>query len=187
MGKNGSKDWQKRKRINFEVKAAFQAWILVRILAVSMLTIIIAAGLSYLHARNVVEAEFLKFQASTTTVSEVFWPVFAAAALTSVIAGLMLALLLPKRIAGPIYRVEQDMKQIYTGDLTKTIRLRPYDILTELADTVNQVVGQIAQMVREVKESSRILENKIHEGSTEEAQMALKHLKEQLDRLNTGP
>jgi len=176
---------QKRKKINFPIKKELQIWLLLRILGASLLAIFIAALLSYLYAKNTVVGDFLRFQTNVRTVSEVFWPIFLASALTCIIAGLLLVLLIPLKIVGPLYRVEQDLKQIGSGDLAKIIRVRSTDILKEHADAVNMAVEELAGIINDVKESGKNLETKITAGNQDETQKALENHKKQLDRIIT--
>ena len=131
MDKKDATTWQNRKTLNFNIKLELQIWLLLRILVASLLAITVASLLSYLYAKNTVIGDFLRFQTNVRTVSEVFWPIFLASSLTCIIAGLLLVLLIPLKIVGPLYRVEQDLKQIGSGDLAKIIRVRSNDILKE--------------------------------------------------------
>ena len=185
MTKDGSKNWQKRRKFNITIKQEFQIWFLIRILGITLLAIIIASLLSYLYAKNAVETDLLRFQTDVRTVSEVFWPVFLASTLTTIITGLLVILLIPLKIVGPLYRVEQDLIQVGSGDLAKSIRVRSGDILKEHADSVNMAVAELAGIIEDVKESGKSLETKISEGNSDEMQKALEYHKNQLDRIIT--
>ena len=129
--------------------------------------------------------DLLRFQTNVRTVSEVFWPIFLASVLTCITTGLVLVLLVPLKIVGPLYRVEQDLIQIGSGDLAKTIRVRSNDILKDHADAVNTAVAELAGIIKDVKESGKNLETKITEGNSDEMQKALEYYKKQLDRIIT--
>ena len=185
MDKKDAKNLQKRKKLNYAIKQELQAWILLRIFGASLLAIFIASLLAYLYAKNTVVGDLLRFQTNVRTVSEVFWPIFLASALTCIITGLLLVLLIPLKMAGPLYRVEQDLMLIGSGYLAKTIRVRSSDILKEHADSVNMAVAELAGIIEDVKESGKSLETKITEGNSEETQKAMEYHKNQLDRLIT--
>ena len=187
MGKNDTKIFHKRKKLNFKVKQDFQIWLLMRIMGTSMVTIIVAFILLYLYSKGVVDAEYLSFKTDVRRVSEVLLPVLIAASLTSIVCGLLIALFLPQKIAGPLFRIEQDMLQVSEGDLTKSITLRYADILKEHSETINMTVGNIGNMVKDVKESGNVLETKIAEGGTDEIKKAFELHKEQLERIKTKP
>ena len=181
------KGFHKRKKLNLKIKQDFQIWLLVRIMGTSLLTIIIASVLLYLYAKGVVDAEYLSFKTDIRKVSEVLLPVLLAASLSSIVCGLLIALFLPQKIAGPIFRIEQDMLQISTGDLTKTINLRSADILKDFSETINMAIGNIGNMVKDVKESGNALEMKINADESDEIKKEFELHKEQLERIKTKP
>ena len=185
MAEKEKKVFHKRKKLNLKVKQDFQIWLLVRIMGTSLITIIVASVLLYLYSRGVVDTEYLSFKTDVRRVSEVLLPVLIAASLTSIVCGLVIALFLPQKIAGPIFRIEQDMLQISEGDLTKSITLRSADVLKEFSETINMAVGNIGNMVKDVKESGNALETKIAEGGTDEIKKAFELHKEQLERIKT--
>ena len=78
----------------------------------------VASIILYLYSKGIVDTEYLSYKTDVRKVSEVLLPVLIAASLTSVVAGLVLALFLPQKIAGPIFRIEQDLLEIGKGDLT---------------------------------------------------------------------
>ena len=185
MEKKDSKVFHKRKKLNLKVKQDFQIWLLVRIMGTSMVTIIVASILLYLYSKGVVDAEYLSFKTDVRRVSEILLPVLIAASLTSIVCGLVIALFLPQKIAGPLFRIEEDMLQVSKGDLTKSITLRSTDILKEHSETINMAVGNIGNMVKDVKESGNALETKIAESGTDEIKEAFELHKEQLERIKT--
>jgi methyl-accepting chemotaxis protein len=183
MGKKDSKVFHKRQKLNLKVYQKFQIWLLVRIVGTCMVTILVAIILLYLYSKGSVDAEYLSFKPDVRRVSEILLPAFIAASLTSIVCGLLIALFLPQNIAGPLFRIEQNMLQVSKGDLTKSITLRHDDILKEHSETINMAVGNIGNMVNDVKESGNILEIKIAEGGTDEIKKAFDLHKEQLERI----
>ncbi|MBW2465676.1 MAG: methyl-accepting chemotaxis protein [Deltaproteobacteria bacterium] len=187
MNQENSKDWHKRKKVNFGIKRDLQVWLLTRIVGVSLLTIIIACLISYLYAKNAVAGDYLRFQINVRTVGEVFLPIFLTAVLSVLVSGLALVLFLPLKIVGPLYRVEQDLLQIASGDLAKTIKVRSNDILKEHAEAVNMAMEELGGIIKDIRESSSNLETKIMEGDPNETKKALEHHKKQLDRISNKP
>lgn len=185
MSDNAKKTFHKRKKLNFKVKQDLQTWLLVRIMGVCLVAILIASILLYLYSVNIVDADYLSFAPRVRKVSEVLLPILIAASLTSIVAGLLLALFLPQKIAGPIFRIEQDLLQIREGDLTKTINLRCADILKELAESVNMTMHDIRILVKDAQASCSELETKIIAGDLTEVRKALENHKKHLERIKT--
>ena len=182
MGKKDSTVFHKRQKLNLKVYQKFQIWLLVRIVGTCMVTILVAIILLYLYSKGSVDAEYLSFKPDVRRVSEILLPAFIAASLASIFCGLLIALFLPQKIAGPLFRIEQDMLQVSKGDLTKSITLRCADILKELSETINMAVGNIGNMV-EVNLIS-LGRNRLSEDVqvSEETSKQLAHLQEQVSQ-----
>jgi methyl-accepting chemotaxis protein len=179
---NEQKVFHKRKKLNLKVKQDFQIWLLTRILGTVLLTIGLASIIMYIYSRSVVDADYLSHALKVRRVSEILMPVLLAASLTSIVAGMLLALFLPQKIAGPIFRIEQDLQQIREGDLTKKVSLRCGDILVELADSVNMTIHDIRYMLQDVKKTQVNLEEKLSEVGSVEINTALQQQKDSLER-----
>jgi len=185
MSETAKKVFHKRKKLNLKVKQDLQIWLLLRIMGTALLTIIVASVILYYYSVTVVDTDYLSHALKVRKVSEVMLPVLLAASLTSIVAGLLLAIFLPQKIAGPIYRIEQDLLLIREGDLTQTINLRCADILKDLAQSVNMTVHDIRKLVTDVKEANSDLEAKIIHGDIAEIKEALEIQKKCLERLIT--
>lgn len=185
MGESAKKVFHKRKKLNLKVKQDLQIWMLIRIMGTMLLTLGVASIILYFYSVTVVDADYLSFAPKVRKVSEVLLPVLLAASLTSIVAGLLLAIFLPQKIAGPIFRVEQDLLEIREGDLTKTVTLRNGDVLKDLAQSVNMALLDIRTLVNDVKEANIDLEAKIVKGDIEKIKEALEQQKQYLDRLQT--
>jgi len=185
MSENEKTVFHKRKKLNLKVKQDFQVWLLLRIMGTALLTIIVASFILYFYSVTVVDTDYLSHALKVRKVSEILLPVLLAASLTSICAGLLLALFLPQKIAGPIFRIEQDLMQIRTGDLTKKVNLRCADILKELAESVNMAVLDIRTMVNDVKITNSELETKVIQGDITEIREALEKQKISLEKFTT--
>ncbi len=157
----------------------------MRIMGTALLAITVASIILYFYALTVVDTDYLSFSPNVRKIGDILLPVILAASATSIIAGLLLALFLPQKIAGLIHRIEQDLLQVRTGDLTKSVTLRSNDILKDLAQSVNMTIHDFHNMVIDVKETSNTLEAKINEGNAGEIKKALADHKKCLDSFKT--
>ncbi len=185
MAETEKQVFHKRKKLNLKVKQDFQVWLLLRIMATAMLTVCIASVILYYYSATVVDGDYLSHALKVRKISEILLPVIIVASVASVFVGLLLALFLPQKIAGPIFRIEQDLEIIRTGDLTKVVNLRSADILKELAQSVNLTVNDIRTMVSNVKQTNIDLEVIIDQGDNEEIKETLEKQKECLDKFIT--
>jgi len=131
----------KRKRLNLTIKRQFQVWLLARIGGTILLSSLVAAVILYFYARQEVGASFYEAHITIRHVSDLLIPVVIAGSLVSLISGALLAIFLPQKIAGPIFRIEEDLRYIQNGHLDKEIRLRDGDPLQDFAETINTTLA----------------------------------------------
>ncbi|MGE4580166.1 MAG: methyl-accepting chemotaxis protein [Desulfuromonadales bacterium] len=143
--------------MNLQIEREFQIWLLVRIVGVIVLCSVVAGLILFLYARQETAASFYQAHIKIRRVSDLLLPVVAAGSLVSLASGVLLALFLPQKIAGPIYRIEKDLEQFQHGDLTVTIRLRQGDTLQDFSQNLNNMVISIRERVRVVKEDHAVL------------------------------
>jgi methyl-accepting chemotaxis protein len=176
----------KRKRLNTNVKKTFQKWLYVRILGMIVLSSLIAALILYFYARNEITSSFFDAHIKIRRVSDLLLPVVIAGSMVSLVSGVVLALFLPQKIAGPIYNIENGLKRIQEGDLTTLITLREGDILTDLAREVNTATDEIHNTIQQSKDILSELILKMETTSEEGAiQKDAKNLQSTLNRLIT--
>ncbi|NTV15017.1 MAG: methyl-accepting chemotaxis protein [Desulfobulbaceae bacterium] len=131
----------KRSKLNLKVKRQFQIWLLVRIVGTILFSSLVAAIILYLYARQEVGDSFYEAHIRIRYVSDLLIPVVIAGSLVSLISGTLLAIFLPQKIAGPIFRIEEDLKHIQKGHLNKEIKLRQGDPLHDFAETINTTLA----------------------------------------------
>ncbi|PLX50892.1 MAG: chemotaxis protein [Desulfobulbaceae bacterium] len=148
----------KRKKLNMAIKKQFQRWLLVRIAGTVMLAAGTAAVILYFYSRQELGASFYTAHITVRRVSDLLLPVILAGAGVSLLSGLLLALFLPQKIAGPLYHIENDLRLVGRGDLTVKIVLRQCDTLQDFAGVVNDAVGQLRHSVEEVQQGLRDLD-----------------------------
>jgi methyl-accepting chemotaxis protein len=141
----------KRKKLNLAIKCEFQRWLLVRIFGAVLLSSLVAALVLYFYARKEVGDSFYDAHIAIRHVSDLLWPVIAAGSAVSLISGMFLALFLPQKIAGPLFRIEQDLKKVQGGDLTVAIHLRENDTMKEFVETVNKTIETLRVKIKSVQ------------------------------------
>ena len=131
----------KRSRLNLKIKRQFQVWLLARIGGTILLSSLVAALILYFYARQEVGASFYEAHIKIRYVSDLLIPVVVAGSFVSLISGVLLAIFLPQKIAGPIFRIEEDLRYIQNGHLDKEIKLREGDPLQDFAETINTTLA----------------------------------------------
>ena len=73
-----------------------------------------------------------------------------------------ITLFLPIKIAGPLFRIEQDLRgKIAEGDLTAKIKLRKGDEHSDLADAVNVCLDNFRQKIETTQKLANDLESRL--------------------------
>jgi methyl-accepting chemotaxis protein len=180
-----SEQHQKRKKINLKVKRQFQRWLLIRISGLVVVSSLIAALILYFYARQELTTSFFDAHVKIRRVSDLLLPVVIAGSVVSLIGGVILAVFLPQKIAGPLFRIEQDLLIVKEGDLTKVITLRPGDLLTDFAGEVNEAIEQVRSVVEKVKDECQTAQQYLAENKQDSAKQAMGRLADELDRLKT--
>lgn len=172
----------KRKKLNLKVKKEFQKWLLVRMLGVVFLSSMIAALILYIYARKEISDSFYDAHIRIRYVSDLLFPVVAAGSFVSLLSGMALALFLPQKIAGPIYRIELELRAVQDGNLTTNIRLRKKDILKDFVATINTTLFSMRDKVVRLRKSQEEFEKVLWVENKEEIEKALKVVRENIDQ-----
>ena len=177
--------FQKRKKVNINLKRDLQVWLLIRILGIVILTSVLAALILYFFARHQTLSSFYDAHIKIHRVSDLLLPVLGAGAFVSLISGAFLAFLIPLKIAGPISRIQRELEKVRNGDLTITIQLRKKDVLKDFANTVSDTISSLRANVQQIKESHAKFEKSITAECKSEVFESLNQQKTSLNRLKT--
>lgn len=136
-------------------------------------------GSDSLEERQVASAEMLML-------SETVWVAVPVLFFGSAI----FSLIITRRIAGPLYRLDESTQQWGKGNLRWRIRFRPSDRLDELAATANQALENIEQSFAQIQHQTQMLQAallKIEQASSsgaKEARDAIENMATVLQRFD---
>ncbi len=167
----------KRKSLNINVKKNFQRWLLIRIMGTVLLSGVVAAIVLYFYSNRELGDSFYSAHITVRRVSDLLMPVILAGSAVSLMSGMFLALFLPQKIAGPLYRVEQDIERVGAGDLTVKVILRDGDTLQDFVTVINTNIGQLRQTMAEVKSGLNDLDKTTLSTSQQDALKRLAQIK----------
>lgn len=136
-----------RKFLNLRVKHRLQIWLMIRIGGIIILTAIISALVLYGYARHETVNSFYDAHIKIRRLSDLLIPVVLSGCAVSLISGTILAIFLPQKLAGPLYRIEKDFEAIKTGNLTVRTKLRTKDTLHNFSKQLNSTIDVIDQQV----------------------------------------
>lgn len=142
----------KRKKLNLTVKKDFQTWLFLRIMTTIFVSAVVAVLILFFYARREVGESFYGAHIEIRRVSDLLLPVILAGSVVSMVSGALIAIFLPQKIAGPIYRLENNLKTVGEGNLTVSTTLRSGDVLKDFALKVDDTVSLMRSRIVQLKE-----------------------------------
>ncbi|NVL90024.1 MAG: HAMP domain-containing protein [Desulfobacterales bacterium] len=169
------------KRTHYFIKKDFQFKFILKFCLIILAGAFISTGLLFLFSHDTLTSSF---QHSRLTIQNTAVAILPAVIYTNLItlglicmAAIVVILFISHKIAGPIFRFEKEIKEIGQGDLTKRIRLRKKDQITELAESIDNMTASLNEKVLDIQTGlERLLE-------LASKQNAPQGLIEELDRL----
>jgi hypothetical protein len=110
---------RRRKLINYSIKRQMQLRLLSRVMAVVLISVGLVTVIFYFYSDQELGRSFKEFHINARNFLDFLLPVVIVSFFLGVFAASGLAVFFPHRIAGPLYRLERDLKG-------KGWRRRPY-------------------------------------------------------------
>jgi len=175
----------KRKKLNLSVKKEFQKWLFVRMFGTVLLSSLVAAAILYFYSQQEIGASFYEAHIKIRKVSDLLLPVILAGSFVSLISGSLLALFLPQKLAGPLFRIEQDLRAVQEGDLTVTIRLRSKDTMKSFAEVINHTIACLCDKMTLAKKAHADVEQCLRQANEQQLADLIKEEKKALECFRT--
>ncbi len=153
-----------RKMLNFSVNRRLQLRLLIKVVGIVFVGVGIMAAIFYFYSNREINDSYRQFHVDAKNFLDYLWPAVISSLLLSTVAAIVITLFLPQRIAGPLYRIEKDLKDIVSnGNLTLKLKLRKGDEVTDLAEAVNITVDSLRQKIEKISQPAIELNEKIKE------------------------
>lgn len=145
----------RRSVINYSIKRQMQFRLLARVMFIAL----IAAGLTsvffYFYSNQEIGQSFKQFHVHARSFLDLLLPAVVVALAIGVVMAFVIALFFPHRIAGPLYRIERELKErVGDGDFTVKFSLRKGDEVGELADALNIMIEKLKLKIVKIKIAS---------------------------------
>lgn len=170
------------RRRQFFVKKDYQFKFILKFCLIVLAGSIISTGLIFFFSQGTLTSSF---ENSRLVVKNTALAILPAIIYTNIITLLMISLativavlFISHKIAGPMFRFEKELKLIGDGDLTKTIRLRKNDQITDMAESLNEMTVNLHRKTVNIQEG---VEKLIQSAKRQNAPV---ELIEELDRLH---
>lgn len=176
------------KRRRFYVKKGFQFRFILKFCILVSLGTLFSTGLFLYFSQASLTSSF---HDSRLVIETTALAVLPAVIYTNVISLILITvgtvvvtLFISHKIAGPLYRFEQELKGIAEGDLTTKIRLREKDQISDVAESLNRTVSALREKVLSVKSDvERLLELPPEQDKPETVVEGLKQLHHKIESL----
>ncbi len=143
---------ERRKSINFTIKRRMQLRLLVRVMAVVLVSLGLVTVFFYLYADQEVGGSFKQFHINARIFLDFLLPAVIVAFFMGLIAAIGLAVFIPHKIAGPLYRIEKDLEdKVGSGDLTVNFTMRKGDEVGDLVGSINVMIERLRIKMGEVQ------------------------------------
>lgn len=139
------------KRRHYFIKKGFQFKFILKFCLIILIGIIFSTGLLFLFSQGTLTSSFqqsrlvIKNTASAILPAVIYTNLITLGLIT--LATIVVTIFISHKIAGPMFRFEKELKEIGEGDLTKNIRLREKDQITDMADSLNKMIGSLHDKV----------------------------------------
>lgn len=164
------------RRKHLFVEKGFQFKFIVKFCLLLLIGVVISTSLLLLFSQDTLTSSF---KHSRLVISNTAVAILPAAIYTNLItlglialATILITLSISHKLAGPLFRFEKELREIGDGDLTKNIRLREKDQITDMAASINNMaaglrekvldleteLGQVIDLASEQRASQKLIE-----------------------------
>lgn len=148
----------RRKVINYSIKREMQIRLLVKLMIIVLVSVGLTGVFFYLYSNQEVGQTFTQFHIRARSFLDYLLPAVVIAILLGILVAFVMALFFPQRIAGPLYRIERDLREkVGEGDLTVRFMVRKGDEMEELADSLNVMMEKMAARVERINSLTKEL------------------------------
>ena len=148
----------KRSIINYSIKRRMQLRLLLNVMVIALIATGLTSAFFYYHSSQEVAHSFKQFHIQAKTFLDFLFPTIIMALAIGIVLAFGMALFFPHRIAGPLYRIERDLKErVGEGDLSIKFGVRKGDEVGELADALNVMLEKLKLKVGRIKTASEEL------------------------------
>lgn len=177
-----SQDKQIEKRRDYFVKKEFQFRFILKFCLLLFIGVVISTVLLFLFSQDTLTSSF---EQSRLVVKKTGLAILPSVVYTNLItlglitlASIMVTLFVSHKIAGPMFRFEEELKRIGEGDLTNKVMIRKKDQITDMAVSLNDMIAGLRAKVLDVQTEVE------HIRQSASRQNAPKGLIEELDHLH---
>ena len=174
----------KNRRRKYFIRKSFQSRFIIKFCILVMIGAFLSGIIIYMMSKNTVTTTFENSRLLMKSTADFILPaVLLASAIVIVFIGALaiaLTLFTSHNIVGPLYRMEKDIEDVASGDLTKKFKVRKTDEIKTLATSLEKMTNVLNRDIADIKNSLFEIETALEEP---DKKSALKGLKEKIKDL----
>jgi len=171
----------KRRIINFSVKRQLQIRLFIKILGIILIGVGLMATVFYFFSNREINSSYRQFHIHADNFLDLLRPTVILSVFLALLASVAITMFIPIKIAGPLFRIERDMKEkVANGDLTVRFILRKGDEMGELADAVNFCLESLGKKIETAQKLADDLESGLADPKGDEIKGLAVKIKENL-------
>ncbi len=175
--------WANRRKILI-VDKEFQNKFIIKFFAMVTAGSVVTGTIIYSFCGRTLTTVFRDSRLKIMSTADFIFPGLVLSAILVILvvgaATVFMALYVSHRIAGPVYRMHQDILSLHAGNLKQIFRLRDKDEMKPLAQALNDMARKVQQDISILKAEVAALEKSGQELSSP-AQEHVKNMKRVLD------
>lgn len=149
----------RRKHLNFSIKRKMQLRLFIKVFTIAIVGVGIMGATFYFYSDREISSSYRQFHIHAKNFLDLLQPAIILSLLASLLVSIVIALFFPIKIAGPLYRIERDLKEkLAKGDLTVKFNLRKGDEVNDLAEAANICVANLKRKIETIKRSAADIE-----------------------------
>ena len=174
------------KRRQYLIKKEFQLQLILKFCLLLLIGVVLSTTILFMVSGDTLTTSFQHSRLMIRNTNIAILPSVIYTNLITLglisIASAIVTLFVSHRIAGPLYRIEAEVKEIGEGDLTRKISLRKKDQTVALAESVNTMTASLHRKVREIRSGlQEVMADVEEDGQGAEVRSRLTTLASKLD------
>ncbi len=149
------KPYTKNRRKNYFIDKSFQFKFIIKFCIIIILTSLIIGGLIYYLNQNTTTVAFENLKVVVKTTADFLLPITLQILLiVTILASLVaigLTLFTSHKIAGPLFRLTQELNKMKNGDFSSKINIRAKDQLQKVIGEFNELRVSVNKSVEKIK------------------------------------
>ena len=149
------------RRQQIYIKKDFQFRFILKFCLILLAGVLISTALLLIFSQDTLTSSFSHSRLVIRSTAEAMLPAIITTNLISlaliIVTTIIVTLYISHKIAGPIFRLENEIKRIGKGDLSATIALRSKGQMLEFAQRVNEMTTGLHQRISEIQRQAEAI------------------------------